>query len=88
MHTTEFNLVSNDETIESDWISVYRRRDIDGLPGSLTSQGHHPWPVNYFPGGTERNQQIDYPPCGLPHMKVRFGDVTMTSLGLLIRRAA
>ena len=40
VHTTEFNLISNDETLEIDWLSIYRRRDIEKVAAELRAAGH------------------------------------------------
>ena len=86
VHTTEFNVDSNDRTIEEKWLSVYRKKDVEALVASLEARGHEVWPVNYSPGDTELDEHVDHPPYGLPHLKLRFGDFTITSLGLIVRR--
>jgi hypothetical protein len=88
VHTTEFNLSSNQETVEAGWVSIYRKRDIEALVGTLEADRHEVWAVNYFPGFSELDEHVDFPPYGLPHIKVRFEDFTITSLGLVVQRAA
>jgi hypothetical protein len=40
VHTTEFNLSSDADTLESPNLSVYRRRDIEKLVKALEQAGH------------------------------------------------
>ena len=87
VHTTEFNVTSNDRTIEETWLSVYRKKDIQALVQRLEATGHEVWPVNYFTGATPLDEHVDHPPYSLPHIKLAFGDFTITSLGLVVRRA-
>jgi len=40
VHTTEFNIVSNERTLDSPSMSFYRRQDIEGLAHRLRADGH------------------------------------------------
>lgn len=86
-HTTEFNLSSNNETIESEHLSIFRKQDIDLLVDDLQNNGHKVWPVNYHPGGNFIDEVIDFPPYALPHLKLQIQRFTCTSLGLVIQRS-
>lgn len=88
VHTTEFNLGSNDETLESPGLSVYRRRDIEDLAARLIAQGHEVWPLNFHPGDSELDEVIDLPPYSLPHLKLAVQRMTCTSIGITVRKAA
>lgn len=88
VHTTEFNLKSNDNTLESPGLSVYRRRDIEELTARLTAQGHTVSPLNFHPGDAELDEVIDLPPYATPHLKLDIQGMTCTSFGITIRRAA
>jgi SAM-dependent methyltransferase len=88
IHTTEFNLSSNDATIESQDLSIYRRRDIDALLADLAAAGHRPSPVDYTLGEGFAETVVDLPPFGRgePHVRLRLGDFDCTSIGVIVER--
>lgn len=87
VHTTEFNVASNEATLETPGLSVYRKRDVDDLVATLRGEGHEVWPVNCFPGAAQIDELVDEAPYGLPHLKLRMADCTFTSMGIVVRRA-
>jgi hypothetical protein len=90
VHTTEFNLSSNDETIEEGCTVIFRKRDIDKVIADLESDGHHVEPVCYRLGKTAEDNFVDVFPYGdEPHLKLLLEDsFVSTSIGLIIRRAS
>jgi 2-polyprenyl-3-methyl-5-hydroxy-6-metoxy-1,4-benzoquinol methylase len=86
VHTTEFNLSSDDDTIESPGLSIYRRQDIEHLLGRLAAQGHEVMPLNLHPGHEPLDEFIDAPPYGPLHLKLQVGALTATSIGLVVRK--
>jgi SAM-dependent methyltransferase len=88
VHTTEFNLTSDEETVESPGLSVYRRRDIESLIVRLIDRGHRVLPLNLHPGLEPLDEVIDIPPFGDPHLKLSLGRFTVTSIGIAVRKAA
>jgi FkbM family methyltransferase len=88
VHTTEFNLTHEDETIEEDMTVIFRRRDIDELVCSLEAAGHHVEPVSYLLGQTKDDQAVDiFPYTNIPHLKLLLFDrYVSTSLALIIRK--
>jgi 2-polyprenyl-3-methyl-5-hydroxy-6-metoxy-1,4-benzoquinol methylase len=88
VHTTEFNLTSNQETIETPALSIYRRRDIESLLARLVAQGHDVLPLKLDAGDALLDQIVDVPPYGLPHLKLAVGNLTLTSIGVAVRRRA
>jgi SAM-dependent methyltransferase len=87
VHTTEFNLVSNNKTLDAPGLCVYRRRDMEALAARLIAQGHQVLPLNFHPGEEELDEVIDVPPYALPHLKLELQDMTCTSIGFAVRRA-
>ena len=90
-HTTELNLSSNDQTIELPGISFYRVKDIEQLFGELSDSGHDVDPLRVEWGDLPADDFIDeisaegtYPQ--VVHLKLKWGDYTMTSLGIVVRR--
>ncbi len=90
VHTTEFNLDSNDETVETAGLSLFRKRDFEALAARLIAKGHTVWSLNTHPGFAPVDQIVDLPPYqrGLPHLKLVVYETTVTSIGLVVRRAA
>lgn len=87
IHTTEFNLSSNDETLEAENISLYRRQDIDGLSAELTEAGHQVAPLDWHDADGLVDGFVDLPPyAGEPHLRLRVEGYDSTSIGLIVRR--
>jgi hypothetical protein len=86
IHTTEFNLSSNDATFEHPSLCLFRKRDIEALYDRLISAGHKPWPLNFHPGTGPADAYIDLPPYGLPHLKLEVASYATTSIGLVIQK--
>jgi SAM-dependent methyltransferase len=89
VHTTEFNLSSNDATLETPGLSLYRRRDIDRLLSELAAAGHAPSPVDYSLGEGYAETVVDLPPFGRgePHIRLQLADFDCTSIGIIAQRA-
>jgi SAM-dependent methyltransferase len=90
VHTTEFNMSSDDRTIESQGLSVYRRRDIEQLVGEIEVAGHLVEPIDWTYGAGLAETIVDLPPWGRgePHLRLLLGEFECTSIGLIIRRAS
>lgn len=89
VHTTEFNLSSKTDTIETPSCSVYRESDIRQLIGELQAAGYEVAPLNLNTGGSPVDRHIDLPPYGFsPHLKLLLEGTVVTSIGLIIRRPA
>ena len=87
VHTTEFNLSSNDETIESPGLSIFRRRDMEELAARLTAAGHEVSPFDWSSGPGFAETVIDLPPFkGNPHLKLQIEKYTCTSVGIIVRK--
>jgi cyclopropane fatty-acyl-phospholipid synthase-like methyltransferase len=86
VHTTEYNVLSNDETYESEGLSFFRRRDIDDLIKTLTDYGHKVVPVTYFLGTETLDEHHDLPPYDRErHLKlISDGGFVITSIGLIV----
>jgi len=86
VHTTEFNLSSKTDTIETPSCSVYRESDIRQLIGELQAAGYDVAPLNLNTGDSPVDRHIDVPPFGFsPHLKLLLEGTVVTSIGLIIR---
>jgi hypothetical protein len=87
IHTTEFNLSSNSDTIESRDLSIYRRRDIEDLVERLHRTGCHVEPIEWEPQTGFIDKYVDLPPYReAPHLRLRLGSYDCTSIGLIITK--
>jgi SAM-dependent methyltransferase len=84
VHTTEYNVSSNGETLECADLSIFRRQDIERILDNLRSIGHQS-SVNWDNGSAFNDFYVDIPPfTNIVHLKLRLGNFTVTSLGLVI----
>jgi|GEM_PF-652346 len=86
IHTTEFNLSSNDDTVESGATVLYRLRDMEAFVERMRSRGHHVEPLRVAPDAHVLDFFVDTPPYEAPvHLKLRLMGYTSTSVALIIR---
>jgi SAM-dependent methyltransferase len=89
VHTTEFNLSSNEATVESGDTVIYRKRDIEGLVQRLRDRGHEVDEFRIAPDHHPLDFYVDLPPYQPnPHLRLKLFGFTSTSVGLVIRRGA
>lgn len=94
VHTTEFNLTSNDDTWTSGGTSIYRLCDIVEIADRLTSQGHKIRPLDLRTGAHQLDQFVDTPSEQPPyytanrHLRLALGPFACTSIGLIIEKAS
>jgi hypothetical protein len=97
VHTTEFNLSSNDDTLAEGPCVIFRLRDIEDVCRRLTEQGHHVEPLDLDPGSDELDRFVDPPPYyesakepygRIKHLRLSLAGYASTSIGLIIRKAA
>lgn len=87
VHTTEFNLSSDDDTVESVGLSVYRKQDIQFLFNSLAQEGYEVSYLNLHTGEKQADNYIDLPPYKTsPHIKLQLENFIVTSIGFYIRK--
>lgn len=90
VHTTEFNLSSNEATLESPSLSFFRLQDLECLASELAAEGHEVVPFNLHPGNSVCDRFVDLPPFQAwwerVHLRLRIADHTITSVGFLVRK--
>jgi hypothetical protein len=86
VHTTEYNVSSNDDTVDSGHTVLYRRRDFEAFAKHLRQKGHD-ITLTFGLGDTEDDRHIDDKPYTNCHLKVREGKFVITSYGLTIQKA-
>ncbi|SHI27663.1 hypothetical protein SAMN04488135_118100 [Pollutimonas bauzanensis] len=87
-HTTEYNLSSNDETVDMADTVIYRKQDIESLIQRLRERGHEVKPFVAAPDSHVLDFYVDTPPYNSeqPHLKLWLGKYITTSVGLVIKR--
>lgn len=86
VHTTEFNVGSNDHTHSEGGTVIYRRRDIEELVKRLRRTGHQV-KVRFNLGDQPADYNVDVPPyTHETHLKLHLMGHTTTSIGLVVRR--
>ncbi|MEO8095823.1 MAG: hypothetical protein ABI632_12955, partial [Pseudolysinimonas sp.] len=89
VHTTEFNLSSNEHTVETGDTVIYRRRDIEALVQRLRDRGHTVKEFAVAPALHPWDFYVDTPPyTSKVHLKLLLAQYVCTSAGLVIQRGA
>jgi hypothetical protein len=87
VHTTEFNLVSDERTIDNRPTVLFRRRDLEELGRRLTALGHTPLPFNFHAGGDAIDHHVDVPPYPRsPHLRLLISGYAATSIGIAVQK--
>ena len=87
VHTTEYNLSSNDETQENNSTVLYRQRDIEYIIDALRSEGHFVEELDLSMGGLPEDFLVDVEPHQQKiHLKLQVDKYVVTSIGLIIRK--
>jgi 2-polyprenyl-3-methyl-5-hydroxy-6-metoxy-1,4-benzoquinol methylase len=90
VHTTEFNVSSNDATIAEGNDCIYRRRDIQQLDGRLRLIGCGLEPIDFEPGTHHHDLAFDRAPyyhSGYAHIKLEIAGFICTSMLMVARKA-
>jgi hypothetical protein len=87
VHTTEFNLSSNKDTLETGSTVIYRKRDIEEMVQQLHKRGHETSLIRIAPDTSVIDSFVDVPPyTHRPHLKLQLEGFVATSIGIVIRR--
>ena len=89
VHTTEFNLSSDDETIDLPGTCILRGKDIRKLEAKLLENGCKLDPIILDPGTHPYNFHVDSPPYSAQvHLRLLLEQYASTSIGLVIHKPA
>jgi len=87
VHTTEYNISSNDETQENNSTVIYRQRDIEYIVNELRKDGHFVEEVDFSLGGLPEDFMVDVEPHQQKvHLKLQVDKYVVTSIGLIIQK--
>jgi hypothetical protein len=85
VHTTEYNVSSNDDTVSRGHTVLYRRRDIEALAAELARRGHT-MEVTFGLGDAAEDRHIDHDPWSNTHLKIATDGYVVTSFGLVVTK--
>lgn len=89
VHTTEYNVSSNDETQENNSTVIYRQRDIEHIVSELRKAGHFVEEVDFSLGGLPEDFMVDTEPHQQKiHLKLQVDKYVVTSIGLIIQKGS
>ncbi len=87
VHTTEFNVSSNEKTIDHADTVIFRKKDIDKLVAELRQSGHFVEELDYSLGGLPEDFMVDiFPHRQDVHLKLQLNEFVVTSIGLIIQK--
>jgi hypothetical protein len=85
VHTTEYILSSDDDTVETGGTVLYRRKDIEALAERLRAGGHA-IDLDFSEGDSPDDLHVDVPPYSDVHLRTRLGAFVTTSLALVVTK--
>ena len=97
VHTTEFNLSSNDATLADGPCVIYRLKDIESVCQRLIEKGHRVEPIDLDPGHHPLDAVVDAPPyhqwatdppTRIKHLRLNLAGYASTSIAIIIHKAA
>jgi len=86
VHTTEYNVSSNDTTVDNGPTVIFRKRDIEELVLELHALGHGV-ELDLDAGSSEIDKHVDVQPYTDVHLKIMIGDYVATSIGLIVEKS-
>lgn len=89
VHTTEYNVSSNDKTVDNLGTVLFRAQDFEKLSERLKAKGHEMAVMDWNAGDEPVDRYLDLPPYRHdPHLKMMLMGFTTTSIGILVRKGA
>jgi SAM-dependent methyltransferase len=86
VHTTEYNPKHSESTLNAPNLVLFRAQELHKLSSRLEDQGDYLWQLDLRAGSEEEDAHIDEPPYGLPHLSLKVGPFTTTSIVLIAQR--
>ncbi|MEO6289074.1 MAG: methyltransferase domain-containing protein [Ginsengibacter sp.] len=87
VHTTEYNISSNTETLDEENTVIYRQRDIEYIISKIRAAGHFVEELDFSIGGLPEDFNVDlHPYKSAPHVKLQLSKFVVTSIGMIIQK--
>ena len=87
VHTTEYNVSSDSETVSEGGTVLFRQQDMKELARRLTEKGHIVAPLDFDPGAQPLDMYVDVPPYRVEsHVKLALQGYAATSFGMIVQK--
>jgi hypothetical protein len=87
VHTTEYNVSSNNRTQEKGDTVIFRQKDIESMVNELRVAGHYVEELDYSLGEEPEDILVDMSPHKEKvHLKLQLNEYVVTSLGMIIQK--
>lgn len=88
VHTTEFNLSSNEDTLLDPHCVIFREKDILYVIKKIEDLGHYVYPLDLRKGIYVADNYVDIPPyySNNIHLRLKLDKYITTSIGLIIKK--
>jgi SAM-dependent methyltransferase len=89
VHTSEFNLTSDEETIETKETVIFGKRDYMEIADKLRQMGHYVYPLDFRVGNEPLDNFVDIPPYQFYnyenfHLRLKISNFVSTSFGIIV----
>jgi len=87
VHTSEFNLSSNEDTFESRDLCIFREKDYRKTVEKLEKMGHYVYPLDLKKGNEPLDNYVDTPPYRQDfHLRLFIEAYVSTSIGIIVKK--
>lgn len=88
VHTTEFNLISNEDTLIDGNSVIYRKKDIEEIQNWFNNRGHK-MEVSFTRGSEKGDLFVDIPPFNAEpyHLNLQLDEYIVTSFAIIVQKA-
>lgn len=87
IHTSEYNVSSDDDTFETEGVVVFRQKDYRKVAEELRAEGHFVAELDFSLGWLPSDFYVDLPPYkNIPHTRLQLGRYVSTSFCLIIQK--
>ncbi|MGD1001843.1 MAG: methyltransferase domain-containing protein [Candidatus Brocadiia bacterium] len=88
VYTTEFNVSSNEKTVDRGPVVLFRRRDVEEIQRRVRDAGCRVAEPDFDTGSGPLDLYADRPPYGTPHLKLAFREYVTTSFLMIVEKPA
>jgi SAM-dependent methyltransferase len=86
VHTTEYNVSSNEKTLDRGSVVLFRRRDVEEMRRRVSDAGCRMLEPDFDTGSGPLDLWTDNWPYGMPHLKLVFGRFVTTSFLMIVEK--
>jgi len=91
VHTSEFNLTSDEEIYETENLCIFRKKDYEEIANKLRQMGHYVYPLDFRRGNELLDNFVDIPPYQSYnntnfHLRLKLSHFVSTSFGIIVKK--